>query len=262
MRIHSLKALLCGEFYRKIADFCLIFFLLIFALGFVLALILAFPHNVALSLKPFNRRLSKHFFSNKFNCTYCEWMNMITIHLSISTSLTIWILHHWNWMHICEKKTRFEWEVKLLCGIRQAFDWPINLRKVHFWPLFVHSLAANTWRMTKSISKSNKTWQLFLSILLFEKQLKKTTFIWDANERKVPTRSRFIAIKLDWIDFDGHFINWMKDRGKRERKERGQWSSLFLNVSQAVTTSTRDYCFVQAVQFRNNRTRNFVQVFK
>lgn len=60
---------------RKSAIFVSFFPRLIFALRFVLALILVFPHHFALSLKPFNRTTSKYF-SNKFNCTYCEWMNM------------------------------------------------------------------------------------------------------------------------------------------------------------------------------------------
>lgn len=93
------------------------------------------------------------------------------------------------------------------------FDWPINLK----WTLFIY-LYARCWQIP--LMKVIKTQNLMNTISLFiffiqQQSFHKVFFITLVHSSSVNRfeillvvrLNRFIAIKLDWIDFHGHFIN-------------------------------------------------------
>lgn len=94
------------------------------------------------------------------------------------------------------------------------FDWPINLK----WTLFIY-LYARCWQipLMKAIKKRDlmNTISLFI-FFIFSNNYSIKFFLlrWfipgSVNRFEillVVRLNRFIAIKLDWIDFHGHFIN-------------------------------------------------------
>lgn len=93
------------------------------------------------------------------------------------------------------------------------FDWPINLK----WTLFIY-LYTRCWQIP--LMKARKKQDLMNTISLFiffiQQQLFHKVFfitlVHSSSVNKfeillVVRLNGFIAIKLDWIDFHGHFIN-------------------------------------------------------